>query len=173
MSGSRREYISTVPSIQPDKPSSVRKNGPAFVDPGPKQLPARVEVLPPVEAPPAPTPPLPGGASSRAESRTTGSYTDRALGFALVVTVLGVALGSLGVVIAVAAWGVPWLSVPALAWFGSLFAATWLVAYVVHVLISPEGAAWIHVLRGWRWIDEEQRHRHELERYRNGLEGRK
>ena len=142
----------------------VRRGGPTFVAAEPKALtPTRIEVLPPAAIPDT------GTALSRAQSEVTGSYTDRAKGFALVVNSLGVTLGGLGVIVAVAGWGVPLLSVAALAWFGSLYAATWLIAYVVHVFVSAEGAAWVHVLRGWAWLDREQAHRHELERYANGL----
>jgi hypothetical protein len=128
--------------------------------------PTRVEVLPPAELPDT------GAPLSRAASIVTGDYVSRAKGFALVTTTLGATLGSLGVTVAVAAWGVPLVSVAALLWFGSLFALTWLIAYVLHVFVSAEGAAWTHVRNGWRWLDKEQSHRHELERHANGLDRR-
>lgn len=143
----------------------VRGNGRAFVAPEPRPItPAKITVMPPAELPETSAP------LSRAQSNVTGSYTDRAKGFSLVTNALGLTLGGLGVIVAVAGWGVPLLSVAALAWFGSLYAATWFCAYVAHVLVSAEGAAWLHVARGWRWLDREQAHRHELERHANGLD---
>ena len=70
----------------------------------------------------------------------------------------------MGVIVAVAGFSVPLLSVTALGWFGSLYALTWLIAYVAHVFISAEGAAWLHVVKGWAWLDREQAHRHYIER---------
>lgn len=146
----------------------VRGGRASFVAPEAKPItPARIEVLPPAAMP------EPGGGASglsRAQSLVTGSHIDRAKSFVVVTNGLGLVLGGLGVIVAVAAWGVPLLSVPALAWFGSLYAATWLIAYVLHVFVSAEGAAWVHVLRAWGWLDREQRHRHELERHANGLD---
>ena len=146
----------------------VRRGGPTFVAAEAKPItPTRIEVLPPATIPDT------GTALSRAQSTVTGNYTDRAKGFVAVTNGLGMTLGGLGVIVAVAAWGVPLLSVAALAWFGSLYAATWFVAYVFHVLVSAEGAAWIHVLRAWGWLDREQRHRHQLERHANGIDDHK
>ena len=137
----------------------VRSGPRSFVAAEPRPItPTRIEVLPPAELPEA------GAPLSRAQSNVTGGFVDRAKGFSLVTSILGATLGGLGVIVAVAAWGVPLLSVAALAWFGGLFAGTWLVAYLAHVLISAEGAAWWHVVQGWRWLGREQQHRHYLER---------
>lgn len=180
--GKHISYITELPAIQPPAPHRVQPPAEALRRPAATSTssrfvsahdagmgaitPTRVEVLPPAQPPTMPDAP-----QTRVQMVTSGGHTDRALGFTLVVTTLAVVLGGLGAIIAVAAWGVPWLSVPALAWFGSLFAATWLIAYIVHVLISPEGSAWLHVMRGWRWLDREQAHRHELERRVNRLDG--
>jgi hypothetical protein len=75
--------------------------------------------------------------------------------------------------VGVLGFSVPILSLATLAWFGSLYAVTWFVAYLVHVFVSPEGAAWVNVWRAWRWLDREQDHRHELERYVVGIDERK
>lgn len=144
----------------------VRRSGPTFVAADPKPItPTRIEVLPP-----APMSPPDTGQPARAQSSVTGDYVNRAKGFALVTNGLGLTLGVLAVIVAVAAWNVPLLSVAALLWFAGLYTLTWLVAYVVHVAVSAEGAALLHVRRGWRWLDREQAHRHELERHANGLD---
>ena len=168
MNTTQRDQAGRVSYADQVQQGLVRRGGPTFVAAEAKPItPTRIEVLPPAAMPE----PSAGGAPlSRAQSNVTGSYIDRAKGFVAVTNGLGVTLGGLGVIVAVAAWGVPVLSVAALAWFGSLYAATWFVAYVFHVLVSAEGAAWIHVLRAWGWLDREQRHRHELERHANGLD---
>ena len=144
-----------------------RAAGPSYVpaQPEPRPItPTRVEVLPPAELPDA------GQPLSRAQSNVTGGHLDRAEGFAHVTGRLALAMGGLGVLVAVVGMGAPVFSLVVLAWFGSLYAGTWLIAYMLHVFVSAEGAAWLHVRNGWRWLDREQAHRHELERHANGLD---
>ena len=74
--------------------------------------PTKVTIMPAVDMPQT------GAPLTRAQSNVTGTFVDRAKGFALTVSALGATLGGLGVIVAVAAWGVPLLSVAALAWFG-------------------------------------------------------
>ena len=146
----------------------VRRAAPNFIAADPRPItPTKVTVMPPAEMPET------GQPLSRAQSNVTGDYVSRAKGFALVTNTLGATLGGLGVIVAVAGFSVPLLSVTALGWFGSLYALTWLIAYVAHVFISAEGAAWLHVVKGWAWLDREQAHRHELERHASGLDARK
>lgn len=155
--------------VQPPE-DAIRRREPSFVapDPQPRTItPTRVEVLPPAAMPDA------GQPLSRAQSSVTGGHLDRAEGFAHVTGRLALAMGGFGVLVAVVGLGAPILSLVVLAWFGGLYSATWLIAYALHVFVSAEGAAWLHVLRGWRWLDREQAHRHELERHANGLDTRK
>ena len=159
-----------VPYAEQERAGLVRRAaGPTFIpaQPDPRPItPTRVEVLPPVQ------PPDNGAQPARAQNVTTGGHLDRAEGFAHVAGRLALAMGGLGVLVAIVGMGAPIFSLAVLAWFGSLYAATWALAYALHVFISAEGAAWLHVLRGWRWLDREQAHRHELERHASGLDRR-
>lgn len=172
MSGKNKrvEYVSTIPSIQP--PAVRQPAAPltrSFVpaqDPGSAAgTPTRVEILPPAAPPETPV----NQVQTRVQTVVTGSHTDRAQGFVLAVNRLGLTLGFLGIVVAVAGLRAPFWSLVTLAWFGSLYAGTWLIAYVLHVFISAEGAAWWNVWQGWAWLRSEQRHRHALERHINQL----
>ena len=158
-----------VPYSQQQQLGLVRVGPRSFVAAQPEPKPhtaTRVEVLPPAAMPDA------GQPLSRAQSNVSGGHLDRAEGFAHVTGRLALAMGGLGVLVAIVGMGAPVFSLAVLAWFGALYSATWLVAYTMHVFVSAEGAAWMHVLRGWRWLDREQAHRHELERHANGLDRR-
>jgi len=37
------------------------------------------------------------------------------------------------------------------------------VAYILYVLVTAEGAAWLHVCWAWIWLGREQKHRHAIE----------
>ena len=150
------------PAVVKGKPTTFV---PAHVEPS-RQLPVRVEILPPATMPDLP----PVQQRSGALSNVTGSYTDRAKGFSHVTNRLALALGGLGVLVAVVGFSVPVFSLAVLGWFGSLYTLTWLVAYLLHVFVSAEGAAWLHVWQAWRWLGREQAHRHRLERHANGLD---
>ncbi len=127
-------------------------------DPAPI-IPRRVEILPPAELPAMPqTQPL-----SRAQTLTTGSHTDRAHAFSHVTGRLALALGGLAVIVGVVGFGVPVVSLAVLAWFGTAYAVVWVVAYAFHVLVTAEGAAWLHVVWAWIWLTREQQHRHKIE----------
>ena len=125
--------------------------------------PVQVEVLPPATMPEAPTAqPL-----SRAQSTVEGSHQDRAQAFSHVTGRLALAMGGLSTIVGVVGFGVPILSLPILAWFGTAYVAVWFLAYLVHAFVSAEGAAWLHVMSAWRWLGREQKHRHYMERRRN------
>ena len=144
-----------------------RSSGPAFVAADAKPItPAKVEILPPDKMPDTGAPP------AKVQNVTTGSHIDRAQGFSHVTGRLALTMGGLGVLVAIVGFSVPLFSLAVLAWFGGLYVATWLIAYLLHVFVSAEGAAWTDVRKGWRWLDKEQSHRHELERHANGLDRR-
>jgi hypothetical protein len=109
-----------------------------------------------------PTEVLPPAAQTLAE--VSGSHADRARGFQIVSVplALGVGLGSL--IVGIVGWQVPVFSVAALAWLWTGFLLTWLAAWVVHNLVSPDGIALLHTLMGWQYLKAEQRERHR--RYR-------
>jgi hypothetical protein len=70
--------------------------------------------------------------------------------------------GATGVVvllIGIAAFGIPILSVAALLLALAGFAVTWLLAYIVHVFVSTDGALVLHVVMGWRYLKREQAER--------------
>jgi hypothetical protein len=118
-----------------------------FVEPG---SPApRVEVLAPTELPPAPiSAPMPHS-----------SHTDRAHGFMLATSPLAAATSLVVLLIAILAFGVPVLSVAALLCALAGFTVAWLIAYALHVWVSPDGALFLHVLLVWRLIYLESRER--------------
>lgn len=118
-----------------------------FVPPDPK--PPRVEVLSPADLPAAPiSDPMP-----------YSSHRDRAHGFAIVTTPLAASTGLVVVLIAILAYGVPVLSVAALLIALGGFTLAWLIAYLAHTFISPDGALFIHVIFAWRLLFMEAKER--------------
>lgn len=96
----------------------------------------------------------------RAQSITSGSWTDRANGFRNTTIIPATVVGILAA-LAVAAFG-PSLALWSLLiafWLG--FASVWLIAYLAHTIISPEGTQLIETLRLWQFLDREQTHRHQ------------
>lgn len=104
------------------------------------------------------------------EARVTGNYESRARGFGYVTTRLALAMGGLAAIVGVVGFGVPAFSVAVLLWFWIVFAAVWLAAWMVHSFVSPEGASWLHVRQGWKYLEREQKHRHAIERRANGMD---
>jgi hypothetical protein len=126
---------------------------PAIKD-APPQL---VEVETWRELPSAPiTPPMPHS-----------GHVDRAKGFTIVTAPLAAATGFVVLLIGISAFGVPLLSVAALLLALGGFSLVWLIAYVAHTLISPDGALFVHVLMGWGYLRREQTER--IRRYRKGV----
>lgn len=118
---------------------------PAIKDP-PAQI---VEVETWRELPSAPiTPPMPHS-----------GHVDRAKGFSIATAPLAAATGFVVLLIGIAAFGIPLLSVAALLLALGGFSLVWLVAYVAHVLISADGALFVHVLMGWGYLRREQKER--------------
>lgn len=109
-----------------------------------------------------PTEVLPPASTSHVDLHTT--YSDRAKGFQLATLPVSVGFGVGALIVAIAGYGVPVLSITALAVFWLAFLAWWLVGWAIHHLISPDGAALIHALLGWRYLYREQAERHR--RYR-------
>lgn len=90
----------------------------------------------------------------------TANYTDRARGFTLATVPLAGATGFVVLLIGISAFGIPVLSVAALLLALGGFALTWLIAYIVHTLVSPDGATFAHVVLMWGYLKREQRERH-------------
>jgi hypothetical protein len=122
-----------------------------FVEPHPEgsRVAPRVEVLPPIELPAAPiTAPMPHS-----------GHLDRARGFSLATAPLAAATAFVVLLIAIIAFGVPVLSIAALLCALAGFTAAWLIAYALHVWVSPDGALLAHTLLAWAYLRREQRER--------------
>ena len=116
----------------------------------------KIEVLPPGELP-AISP-----AASLA-SEVSGSYTDRAKGFHVATLPIALAFGGGSALVALLGFGVPLLSLPMLGVFWLAFLAWWLMGWFIHHLFSADGVALLHTLKGWQYLEREQRAR--LKRY--------
>jgi hypothetical protein len=81
----------------------------------------------------------------------------------LATSPLAAATGLVVLLIAILAFGVPVLSVAALLVALGGFTAAWLIAYTLHVWVSPDGALLAHVLLGWAYLRREQAER--IKRY--------
>lgn len=132
----------------------------------------QVTVLPPghsldghrqTDVGPCPIPQMTPAAQSQVILKTT--YQDRAQGYRTAVQPLSLTMGLLSVIVATVGAGVPVFSLSVLAWFGTAYAITWLLGYLVHAFVSPDGATILHALLGYRIIRQEQKFRNE--RYRN------
>ena len=121
-----------------------------YVDPGPRPAPVVY-----VEA--APMAPMPPTATTAVELRTT--YTDRARGFQLATVPVAAAFGVGALVVAVAGYSVPVVSVTALVTFWVAFLAWWLVGWAIHHIASPDGVALLTAILGYRYLRHEQRER--------------
>lgn len=131
---------------------SYHKSGSNFVAPAPKPRVEIVEVERNLPAPPT-TVLLP-----------TANYTDRSRGFTIATGPLAAATGFVVLLIGITAFGVPVLSVAALLLALAGFTVAWLIAYIAHTLISPDGTMFAHTLFAWRYLREEQKER--IRRYR-------
>jgi hypothetical protein len=92
------------------------------------------------------------------------NYTDRSRGFTIATGPLAAATGFVVLLIGITAFGVPILSVAALLLALAGFTVAWLIAYVAHTLVSPDGTMFAHTLLAWRFLRAEQKERHR--RYR-------
>ena len=91
-------------------------------------------------------------------------YEDRARGFGIATLPLAASVGIVVALVAVVGWRVPVASLITLLLALGGFAGTWLIAYLAHVFVSPDGATFLHVILAWRYLRREQRERHN--RYR-------
>jgi hypothetical protein len=110
--------------------------------------------------------PMPAPASLSVDIRTT--YTDRARGFQLATLPVALAFGAGALIVAVAGWSVPILSVGALVTFWLGFLLWWLIGWAIHHIASPDGVALLSAILGYRYLRHEQRAR--LARMKGGRE---
>ncbi len=100
----------------------------------------------------------------RLRSQTTGSHTDRAIGFNIATWPLSFVVG-LGLVVIMRFFAeYPLLSFTTAVVFFSGFLAVWAGAFFLHVVFSAEGIELLDTLLMWRYINREQAERHK--RYR-------
>lgn len=92
------------------------------------------------------------------------SRMDQAQGFALKTTLLGMGLAAAFVTVRYGILGAPLVLGAAVGWMFAIYAAVWLVAFVVDLAISPDGIMWMHTRRLWAYYEREQRHRMERDR---------
>ena len=128
------------------------------------------EIMPP--EPPALYMPPAAQPLSRIELRTT--YADRSRGYLISMLPLAAVASLVGVIIAVSLFSVPLLSGAALLTFWAIFASVYLVSYLAHLLVSPDGAAFLAIFGVYRMAAREQRHRHDVywQRYEDEREDR-
>jgi len=105
--------------------------------------------------------PLAVSSPAQAEVMLRTTYKDRADGFIRAVTPLASVTGAITLVAAVTLFGTPLLSFLALLWFFTGFGLVWLIAYLAHLFVSPDGSTWLHTLMLWRVVQREQQFRHE------------
>lgn len=87
------------------------------------------------------------------------SYVDRSHGFVLATAPLAAATAFVVLLIGILAFGVPVLSVAALLLALGGFTCAWLLAYLAHTFVSPDGAMFVHVLFQWAYLKREQKER--------------
>jgi hypothetical protein len=98
------------------------------------------------------------------------NYTDRAKGFSLATAPLAAVVGLVVALVAIIGWQVPIASLATLLLALAGFALVWLIAYIAHTLISPDGTMFAHTLLAWRYLRAEQAERHR--RYREVNRGK-
>lgn len=125
-----------------------------FVAPLPERRPVKIEVLPPEQQ-------LTPAATSSSE--VSGSYQDRAKGFQVATLPISIAFGGGSALVALLGFGVPLLSLPMLGVFWIAFLGWWIVGWLIHHIFSADGVALLHTVKGWQYLEREQRAR--LRRY--------
>ena len=103
--------------------------------------------------------PLPEARIVKAQSVVEGSWSDRARAFNISTLNLSIVTGILATIAALVFGASVSFFVLALYFFGG-FTLAWLVAYALHTFISAEGAQMADTLLLWRFLFNEQRHRH-------------
>lgn len=106
----------------------------------------------------------PSAATQHVQLATT--YVDRSKGFQLATLPIAAAFGLGVLLIAYVGFDTPFLSVSAFVVFWLAFLAWWLVGWLIHHAASPDGNALIHTLLGWRYLNREQKERHQYYRGR-------
>lgn len=91
-------------------------------------------------------------------------YEDRARGFSLATAPLACVAGLVAALVGIIGWQVPFASLATLLLALGGFALVWLLAFVAHMIISPDGATFFHVVLTWAYLREEAKERHR--RYR-------
>jgi len=129
--------------------------GPNYIAPGEILLPAVRRAAPIVPAEPMHLP----APSATTEVVLRTDYRDRAVGWLYAVTPLAGVGGLAGVLLAAVGWAMPILSVAALLVYFATFAGVWLLGYIVHTVVSPDGVALVHTLLAWRYVNAERRAR--------------
>lgn len=135
------------------EPMNRYDKGPNYIGPGEIVQARRQAAIAPADPMQLPAAP----ATSEVILRTT--YEDRARGWLLAVTPLSAVGGLAGVLLAAVGYAVPIFSLAALLVYFGTFAATWLLGYIVHTMVSPDGVALLHVLFAWRYVNAERRAR--------------
>jgi len=138
------------PAVAPRRPAA-----PNYVAPGPAAIvPRQVEILPPAQHE------LQHAQPVQTVQRLDTSAVDRAKGFTIVSVPLALALGIVALLVGIVAFGMPWLSLPALLLLFGMFTLAWLLAWLWHQSASPDGVALWQVLLHYRLLRHEQRARH-------------
>ncbi len=91
-------------------------------------------------------------------------YEDRAKGFGIATAPLSIVAGFVAALVGVVGWQVPIASLITLLLALGGFAGVWLLAYVAHIIVSPDGATFFHVILTWGYLRREQSER--FRRYR-------
>ena len=107
------------------------------------------DIMPPIHQVDTPTP-------VRTAAAVSGDYRNRAEGFRVAMTPVAIVAGVLAVTAAVGLAGVPFLSFATMLWFFTAFCVTWLVGFVLHTWVSPDGTALTMVLLHYRLLRNEQ-----------------
>ena len=97
---------------------------------------------------------------TRTHSVVEGTHVDRAKAFSLrtwqLSLIVGVVLWLLGKLMV----GYPLLSVLAMAWLVIGFTAVWAGAFLLDMILSPEGVEMTDTILFWRHVNREQSERH-------------
>ena len=85
---------------------------------------------------------------------------DRAQAFNLTTNRLALVVCFLGGIIAVWRWDAPIISLMTVGGMFTGYALVWIVAWILHQLIGPDGTTFVQALLGYRIIRKEQEFRH-------------
>lgn len=114
------------------------------------------------EVGPAQLPQMPQNAGSQVVLKTT--YADRATGFLIGSVPMWLAFIVAAALIAYFFRDVPLFSVSMVGWMFTGAILSWVVSWLVHTMISPDGTTIIQSLLAYRVVRREQDYRHERDR---------